>query len=566
MKIKDINNGRDLADFFKMPYSKLTYILYAKKPSSYYISFEIPKKSGGVRSINAPVGDLKSLQRQFAAELYQCHKDILEDNKSNQKVSHGFEKGKSIITNAKIHKNKNVLINIDLKDFFESFHFGRVAGYFEKNNYFKLPHDVAIMMAQLTCYKGALPQGAPTSPIITNLICQILDYRILAIAQKYRLDYTRYADDMTFSTNNIKILEEYEEFMEELRKEIEKAGFKINEDKTRIQKNNNRQTVTGLTINKKINVDYRYYKHVRACADSLYRKGETIINGKKGTLNQLEGMFSFINEIDKYNNINSQGTTRTYENLNGREEQYRKFLFYKLFWNPNKPTIITEGKTDILYIKAALKNLYLEYPVLIEKTSKGNFLFNVNFIRRSKKTKYFLGLSEGADSAKNFYMMFSDDNNKNIKNYNKIFEKIAHTVPKYPTIMIFDNELSNPNKPLKKFITAIRLKETHKTDLENKLFCKTNQNNQIYIVTNPLVDNKTECEIEDLFDHNTLSHTINGKHFSKDSNADNQKYYSKEIFSKYVASHYNAINFEKFKPMLNVINDIVSTFEYPNSK
>src|SRR5699024_7070708 len=110
----------------------------------------------------------------------------------------GFIPGKSIITNARIHRNKRLVVNIDLKDFFPSFHFGRVRGFFEKNKYFLLSREVSTIIAQLTCYKGSLPQGAPTSPIITNLICQILDYKLLKIAKKYKTDYSRYADDLTF--------------------------------------------------------------------------------------------------------------------------------------------------------------------------------------------------------------------------------------------------------------------------------------------------------------------------------------------------------------------------------
>lgn len=563
MKFKDISSGRDLANFLKIPYSKLTYILYVKKTDSYYTPFEIPKKTGGMRSINASSGDLKTLQRHLAAELYQHNNDVLENLNSKKNISHGFEKGRSILTNANIHKNKKIVINIDLKDFFDSFHFGRVAGYFEKNSHFNLPKDVAIMLAQLTCYKGSLPQGAPTSPIITNLICRILDNRILKIARKYRLDYSRYADDLTFSTNNSAFFESYIEFEKELNEEIEKSGFKINNSKTRFQKNNERQTVTGLTVNKKVNVDHRYYRRVRAYADSLYKTGSFMIDDKPGTINQLDGMFSFINEIEKHNQPDSNNIT--FDSLSGKGREYQKFCFYNLFWNPDKPVIVTEGKTDILYIKAALKNLYLEYPLLIEKTSKGDFLFKVKFIRRTKKTKYFLGLSEGADAAKSFYSLFSDINNSKVKNYNKTFEKISPITPKYPTIMIFDNELSNSKKPLRKFVNDINLKEEYRNNLKDNLYTKTNQNNQIYIVTNPLVNGMSECEIEDLFDEKTLSHIIDGKRFSRDSKADNKLFYSKEIFSKYIASNYNNIGFDNFKPMLNAICKIISTFEYPKS-
>ena len=111
-------------------------------------------------------------------------------------------KNKSIYTNAAIHRNKRFVLNMDLQNFFDSFHFGRVRGFFIKNRNFNCTNEIATMIAQIVCYKGKLPQGAPSSPVITNLICGSLDYRISKLSKKYKLDYTRYADDITFSTNN----------------------------------------------------------------------------------------------------------------------------------------------------------------------------------------------------------------------------------------------------------------------------------------------------------------------------------------------------------------------------
>ena len=145
-----------------------------------------------------------------------------------------------------------------MKDFFDSIHIGRVCGFFEKNKYFNLPHGAAVTIAQLACYQGKLPQGAPTSPIITNLICQVLDMHLLSLAKRYKLDYTRYADDMTFSTNDRSILERWDSFYEELDKKVKKAGFSINEKKTRITYRDSKQIVTGLVVNKKISVDHSY--------------------------------------------------------------------------------------------------------------------------------------------------------------------------------------------------------------------------------------------------------------------------------------------------------------------
>ncbi len=228
------------------------------------------------------------------------HKKKKQGIKNN--LSHAFEKEKSIITNAKIHRNKKLVLNIDLENFFGSFHFGRVRGFFNKNNNFLLSVEVATVIAQLTCYEGKLPQGAPTSPIITNLICEILDQRLLRISKKYKLDYTRYADDLTFSTNDKKFLDLQTEFYELLSSELTRAGFKINEKKKRLQLRDSRQVVTGLVVNKKINVNRVFYKETRAMAHQLYKEGKFEINGKIATVNQLEGRLAFINQLTRYNN------------------------------------------------------------------------------------------------------------------------------------------------------------------------------------------------------------------------------------------------------------------------
>ncbi|WP_142402948.1 reverse transcriptase domain-containing protein, partial [Staphylococcus pasteuri] len=152
-------------------------------------------------------------------------------------------------------------MNIDLEDFFHTIHFGRVKGFFEKDSIFKVPSEVALIIAQLTCFKGALPQGAPTSPIISNMIGKILDLRLLHLCKKYNLDYTRYADDLTFSTNDKAFEKNTDTILSEIKMEIVKSGFKVNDKKTRIQNYRIRQDVTSLTVNKKINTKKTYFKN-----------------------------------------------------------------------------------------------------------------------------------------------------------------------------------------------------------------------------------------------------------------------------------------------------------------
>ena len=169
-ELKEIRTRDELADYIGVPRSKLTYILYVKKTENLYTSFDIPKKNGGVRHIHAPRKELKQIQKNLAEALYRYEKELANIYGTNLNISHAFERKKSIITNAKIHRNKRFVVNIDLENFFDSFHFGRVRGYFMKNKNYQFSKEIATIIAQLTCYEGRLPQGAPTSPVITNMI------------------------------------------------------------------------------------------------------------------------------------------------------------------------------------------------------------------------------------------------------------------------------------------------------------------------------------------------------------------------------------------------------------
>jgi RNA-directed DNA polymerase len=538
-EFNDIKTRNDLADFLNIPRKKLSYLLYKNDINTLYTSFEIDKKNGGVRKINAPLTELKDIQRKLAVALYN-HKKKKQKIKNN--LSHAYEKEKSIITNAKVHRNKRLVLNIDLENFFESFHFGRVRGFFIKNNNFLLSSEVATVIAQLTCYEGKLPQGAPTSPIITNLICEILDQRLLKIAKKYKLDYTRYADDLTFSTNNKIFFDLQTEFYELLSSELIRAGFKIHEKKKRLQLRDSRQVVTGLVVNKKINVNRIFYKETRAMAHQLYKEGKFEINGKLANLNQLEGRFAFINQLTRYNN-KIDGKKHSFKNLSSRELQYQKLLFYKYFYANPKPIIVTEGKTDIVYLKAALKNLYKEYPNLITKNSDGSFEFKVSFLKKSKRLAHFLGIvQDGGSALKNIYNFFGS-NTKEASPYLSYFKKISNTLPVNPVILMFDNEIKSGNKkPIGNFILHAKLDKNNKKGiLEDKYMVNIIDN--LYLLTVPLIDGKPECDIEDLFEKDTLSHKINGREFCKKDKYDHSKYYGKEIFSMYILDNYTDIKF-----------------------
>lgn len=557
-----IKSRSDLADYLNIPPSKITYILFKRGVDSYYTEFEIPKKSGEPRRICAPTGDLKGVQRQLADALWEHQKSVYEELGIKPNISHAFEKGKSIITNAKIHRNKRVVVNVDLKDFFDSIHIGRVCGFFEKNKHFNLPHEPAVTIAQLACYQGKLPQGAPTSPIITNLICQVMDMHLLSLAKRYRLDYTRYADDITFSTNDKAFLERWDLFFSELEKKVKKAGFSINEKKTRITYRDSKQVVTGLVVNKKISVDHAFYRKVRAMAHSLYTNGLYLADGLEGNIRQLEGRFAFIDQIEKYNNICDSAGKHNAFALNGRERQYQQFLFYRYFFDVDKPLIVTEGKTDVRYIKAALRSLYADYPELVEKDEKGKFTYKVNFFKRSNRFKYLFNLAlDGADSLTDLYDYFTSKGKDKRTNYLAYFSRITQRTPQNPVIFVYDNEIANKSKPLYKFSNHANFTEGQKQSLEKNLFLRITPCGNLFLLTNPLAEGKPESEIEYMFTQETRGVELGGKRLSLASNFDNTRFFGKDHFSNYVLANYSTIDFSGFRPFLNAMRTVLQEYE-----
>lgn len=581
----EIKTKEELAQFLNISLADLHKVLYIDTPDSYYITFSIPKKSGNLRIINAPTGLLKSIQHKLYLEILRYQESLREQNNLRNIISHGFEPGKSIMTNAWVHKNKRYVFNIDLQDFFDQFHFGRVKGYFEKNKYFLLPTEVSTVIAQLTCYRSVLPQGAPTSPIITNLICQVLDQRILKLARKHKLDYTRYADDLTFSTNDKHFLESNENFYNSLSIIIKNAGFSINPDKTSLQYKDSRQIVTGLVVNEKVNINRHYYKETRAMANTLYHTGSFLIDGQPGTINQLNGRFAFINQIDKFNNISTskfKDTIPDFKVFNNHERDYQRFLFYRYFMKNEKPLIITEGKTDVRYLKAALKNMYLDYPELISKLNDGSFSFNISFLNKTRQLQYFFYLSkdEGADDFVklcNFYR-FPKKNSSNLCHRSKntyptfFYEFLqAGIKPSLPVIFLTDNELSNSEKPIKKLCNALELSKKQILNLKKDCYLelqseldtpqadKLMPNTNIILLTLPLPNPEiVECTIEDLFLPDNIPKTILGKSLNlKDTTAGEA---GKNDFSNYVLKNYTQINFINFKPLLDTMRNIINEY------
>lgn len=228
-----------------------------------YINFTIPKKSGGVREISAPVRGLKSI-------LFSLN-TILQAIYTPSKYAMGFTQGRSVVDNANMHIGQRYVYNIDLKDFFPSIDKSRVWARL-KCAPFNFNDEIANTIAGLCSIRiekdgverFVLPQGAPTSPLITNAICDTLDRRLGALAKRFGMRYSRYADDITFSSMHY-VYGKDGNFIKELHRIISDQNFAINEKKTRLQiLGKTRQEVTGLTISEKINVARKYSREIKS--------------------------------------------------------------------------------------------------------------------------------------------------------------------------------------------------------------------------------------------------------------------------------------------------------------
>lgn len=246
---------------------QITFYSNPNHTKNRYKQFEIKKKAGGMRLITAP-------QNKNFKTLLQCLNEIFKALYTPSDYAMGFTEGRSVVTNADIHKNQNYVFNIDLKDFFPSITQSRICNRLQLAP-FEFPAKIALVVSGLCCMKETfkdesgkeivryvLPQGAPTSPIITNMICDKLDRRLAGVAKRFGLRYSRYADDITFSSMH-NVYSKGGEFLTELNRIIADQGFTINEKKTRLQTNRMRQEVTGIIVSKKLNVTQNYVRNIR---------------------------------------------------------------------------------------------------------------------------------------------------------------------------------------------------------------------------------------------------------------------------------------------------------------
>lgn len=561
--LKGTESLHDLAALLGYTAKGMAYVLYGQSDDKKYTQFELPKRSGGTRVISAPHPQLKLIQKRLSILLQDCISDINEQRGIRQTLAHGFKRRKSIITNSAAHRNKRYVFNVDLIDFFGSINFGRVRGFFIKNANFTLSPDVATIIAKIACHENTLPQGSPCSPVISNLIGHVLDIRLARLASKRQCVYSRYADDITFSTNRCSfppaIARETTEGDHDwipgnkLDEMVTKAGFAINASKTRMQYRDSRQDVTGLVVNRKINIRSEYWRAARAMAHSLFKTGEFTIppavrhqgsepeSEEKGTIEQLEGMLSFIDSVDLFNKKRQMEVMKdkmerrkVFRSLGCREKVYAQLRFYKNFYAPALPTILCEGKTDSIYLKAAIRNIKGDFPEISESKKGGEKVLKLNFFKYTEAGDRLLGLGGGVQDMKTFIQDYA----KRAADFN--------AGQKHPVIVLIDND-----GEAKRIFSYIQQKKKLKYVDGGDPFYYLIEN--LYVVAIPKIGDAPTI-IEDYFEKKVLNTKHRGKTFSSKTPFDGNKEYGKTVFAEQVVwKNQSKINFEKFSAILKRI-------------
>jgi len=302
-----LDSPKQLADALELTIGQLRWLCYHRDAATslHYRSFTIPKRNGTPRTIWAPMPKLKKAQRWILANIVE---KLLVHG-----AAHGFLSGRSIVTNAAEHTQSKLVLKMDMKDFFPTVTFARVKGVFRKAGYREL---ISTLLA-LICTEAprevvrhnnrdyyialgprCLPQGAPTSPGLTNALCLRLDRRLTGLAQKYGWRYTRYADDLTFSLPvDHKGPPNMGKLMGLTKRTVHDEGFTVHPDKTRVARVGSRQKVTGLVVNGDASprVPRKIRRQVRAAIHNL-SQGKPLKEGE--TTNTLIGYAAYIHMTD----------------------------------------------------------------------------------------------------------------------------------------------------------------------------------------------------------------------------------------------------------------------------
>ncbi|MGH9552667.1 MAG: reverse transcriptase domain-containing protein, partial [Terriglobales bacterium] len=409
------------------------------------------------------------------------------------------------------------------------------------------------------------PQGSPCSPVISNLVGHILDARLIRLARKYGCTYTRYADDLTFSTNRKDfpralarkwLLRDQYIVGKELKKAIEVAGFSINASKTSLQFRTTRQMTTGLVVNEKVNIAQDYYRNVRSMCFSLFQTGAYHIPVKNGVnevkriadLDPLEGRLAHVHYVKNVTVRRKRAELDhrivPYQEPTAPRNLYRRFLFYKYFVANEVPVIVTEGKTDIIYLRTAIKALHAKFPDLVQmEDGKANLL--IKFFKASDNNKIILGLAQGFSGMTSF-----------IKSYQAKLRPYGFRPMQHPIIFVVDDD--DGGSDVRK--AAEKVAGTKFPPKGGERFFPVRDN--LYLVLTPPNEKGEPSAIEDCFPKEVLETKLDGKSFNKQKEHGDESSFGKHIFAeKIVARGLETINFSGFEPLLTAISKAISNYQ-----
>ncbi|HNM45814.1 MAG TPA: reverse transcriptase family protein [Candidatus Sumerlaeota bacterium] len=284
--IPALMNRGDVAKWLGMSWKHLVWLCnlfhnWDRKGVGHYHAWKVPKRAGGERVITAPKPYLRAVQRKILADILS--RIPIEPQ------AHGFARNRSTVTNASVHIQRPIVVKLDLVDFFPTITYRRVRGVFGTLGY---SEEVSGVLARLCTIaptdmlplandlrrslllrRRHLPQGAPTSPALSNLVCRRMDRRLAGLCAKFNAVYTRYADDLTFSGDE-KFAAALSDFFDIACRIIALEGFRINWAKRRIMRKGARQLVTGVVVNRRTTLPRGERRHLRALLHHWRTKGD----------------------------------------------------------------------------------------------------------------------------------------------------------------------------------------------------------------------------------------------------------------------------------------------------
>lgn len=279
--LPNLSTPADVAKALDLTIPTLRWLAFHTEAAEtiHYRQFEVPKKTGGVRLLASPLPKLAAAQRWIFENVL--------GKIPPEADAHGFVDGRSTVSNAKPHVGRDVVVNVDLKDFFPSIHFPRVRGFFETLGYSPAAATVLALLTteaprrrieygQKSYWVAAgprgLPQGACTSPAISNLVCRRLDKRLSSMGATHGARYTRYADDLTLSLEPGR-RDQIGMLLARIRHIAEDEGFRVHPTKIAVQRAGGRQIVTGIVVNRGLSVPREELRKIRAVLHGAKRSG-----------------------------------------------------------------------------------------------------------------------------------------------------------------------------------------------------------------------------------------------------------------------------------------------------